>query len=156
MRTFLVRHGAFEYGPKEDGPLIEVGRNQAQQAANWLKAENLGKVAIFSSCTIRADETSKIIAKTLGVDEICYNDVLSPHSDDSAALAHLTNTLLEDLCVGRVQDLDAVVAVSHSPTIKTALSAVNNLPQHHIEYGSIHEYVPGSSHPSTPSPSSMP
>ncbi len=142
MRTFLVRHGAFEYGPKEDGPLLDVGRNQAQQAADWLKAENLGKVAIFSSCTIRTDETAKIIAKTLGVDEICYNGVLSPHSDNELALANLTDTLLEDLCVGRVQDLDAVIAVSHGPTIKAAYSLVNKLPQYHIEYGSVHEYAP--------------
>ncbi len=72
MKIYLIRHGQTtgdvedRYGGDYDDHLTEEGRSQSQKLAENLKNKNIEK--IFSSPLIRAQETAKIVADTLGIE----------------------------------------------------------------------------------------
>jgi uncharacterized phosphatase len=72
MRIELIRHGQTDWNRDDrmqgssDIPLNDRGRAQALETAAVLAPENLA--AIVSSPLMRARETAKIIAETLGID----------------------------------------------------------------------------------------
>jgi len=80
FKIFLIRHGTTEYGVKEyttghkDIPLNEVGKNQAQSTAEYLKDKGISQ--IFSSSLSRASETAQIIASELGLDVEEYDELM--------------------------------------------------------------------------------
>jgi bisphosphoglycerate-dependent phosphoglycerate mutase len=69
---YIVRHGESEYNAKgllagiTDIPLTDTGREQARQAGAQLA--QLGITRIVSSPLVRAYETARIIADTIGFD----------------------------------------------------------------------------------------
>jgi broad specificity phosphatase PhoE len=63
-KIYIVRHGEKE-GREENSHLSDVGINQAEATAQYLK--NRGISSIYSSPLIRAQDTAKIIAKTLSL-----------------------------------------------------------------------------------------
>ncbi len=65
MNTYyLIRHGQ-KVGEAGDPGLTELGKEQAEKIANYLKDKNISK--IISSTYKRAGETAEIINKTLNV-----------------------------------------------------------------------------------------
>jgi broad specificity phosphatase PhoE len=75
-----VRHGTTEYGAKnyttgqKDIPLNEIGKEQAQATAEYLKDKGISK--IFSSSLSRASETAKIIALKLDLPVKEYDEFM--------------------------------------------------------------------------------
>ena len=73
MKIYVTRHGETEYSLKNivcgstDCPLTGYGREQAQELAEHIKAQNLGIDVIYSSPLIRAKETADIVAAALSV-----------------------------------------------------------------------------------------
>lgn len=141
MRTFLVRHGSYSTGGEKS--LTPTGHEQAREAGEWFATQDLGKIAIFSSHTHRSRQTADEIMSVLGIDEVCFNSKLDEDFRDDNVLENIGRELLGELCVGRQQDIETIIAVSHQPTIQRALS---NTPRpigiQEIIPGSIHEFVP--------------
>lgn len=80
FKIYLVRHGTTEYGMKgyttghKDIPLNEIGREQAQSTAEYLKDKGITK--IFSSSLSRASETAKIISLKLDLPVKEYDELM--------------------------------------------------------------------------------
>ena len=74
-RMIFVRHGEStgnlekRYFGHTDGPLTELGREQAKRTAAYLKGEKID--AAYSSDLVRAYETGKIIAAEHGIEPVC-------------------------------------------------------------------------------------
>jgi len=85
-RLYFIRHGESEgnearvFSGQWDTPLTDLGRSQAEQAAQ--QADELIIDVIISSPLIRASETAEIIAKHLGypTDKIILSDLLMERS----------------------------------------------------------------------------
>lgn len=88
-RLYLLRHGQTEFNVKKlvqgrcDSPLTDLGRQQAQTAAAWLKAHNVVPDKVVSSPLGRAMDTAQLVACELlgpdaavesceGIIERCY------------------------------------------------------------------------------------
>lgn len=80
MIIYLIRHGTTDYGVKgyttghKDIPLNEIGKDEAQSTAEFLKDKGISK--IFSSSLSRASETAKIIALKLGLPVAEYDELM--------------------------------------------------------------------------------
>jgi broad specificity phosphatase PhoE len=73
MHVYFVRHGesttnvdSIVTGQKLDPSLTDKGRSQAEDAARWLKANEIPIHAIISSPSKRTMETARIIAGVIG------------------------------------------------------------------------------------------
>ena len=70
-RLYLLRHGQTEFNVKKlvqgrcDSPLTNLGRQQAQTAAAWLKAHNVVPDKVVSSPLGRAMDTASLVATEL-------------------------------------------------------------------------------------------
>ena len=79
-KIFLVRHGQDTdneqriLNGRRDTELTELGREQARQVAEKLKDNNIQ--VIYASPLKRAYETARIIATTLGIDEVITDEHL--------------------------------------------------------------------------------
>jgi len=79
-KIFLVRHGQDEdnangiLNGRRDTPLTKLGRQQAQTVAEKLRDN--GIEVIYASPLKRAYETARIVAETLGVDEVITDEHL--------------------------------------------------------------------------------
>ena len=79
-KIFLVRHGQDEdnangiLNGRRDTPLTELGRQQARTIAEKLKDNDIE--VIYASPLKRAYETARIVAETLGVDEVITDEHL--------------------------------------------------------------------------------
>lgn len=88
-RLYLLRHGQTEFNVKKlvqgrcDSPLTNLGRQQAQRAAAWLKAHDVVPDKVVSSPLGRAMDTASLVAAELlgpdvavepceGIIERCY------------------------------------------------------------------------------------
>lgn len=88
-RLYLLRHGQTEFNVKKlvqgrcDSPLTNLGRQQAQRAAAWLKAHDVVPDKVVSSPLGRAMDTAQLVACELlgpdasvepceGIIERCY------------------------------------------------------------------------------------
>lgn len=88
-RLYLLRHGQTEFNVKKlvqgrcDSPLTDLGRQQAQAAATWLKAHGVVPDKVVSSPLGRAMDTAQLVACELlgpdaaaepceGIIERCY------------------------------------------------------------------------------------
>lgn len=88
-RLYLLRHGQTEFNVKKlvqgrcDSPLTDLGRQQAQAAATWLKAHGVVPDKVVSSPLGRAMATASLVATELlgadadvepceGIIERCY------------------------------------------------------------------------------------
>lgn len=88
-RLYLLRHGQTEFNVKKlvqgrcDSPLTNLGRQQAQTAATWLKAHGVVPDKVVSSPLGRAMDTASLVACELlgpdaavepceGIIERCY------------------------------------------------------------------------------------
>lgn len=96
-RLYLLRHGQTEFNVKKlvqgrcDSPLTNLGRQQAQTAAAWLKAHGVVPNKVVSSPLGRAMDTASLVACELlgpdaavepckGIIERCYGTFEeSPH-----------------------------------------------------------------------------
>lgn len=74
-RLYLLRHGQTEFNVKKlvqgrcDSPLTDLGRQQAQAAAEWLKARGVVPGKVVSSPLGRAMDTASLVAcEILGPD----------------------------------------------------------------------------------------
>ena len=74
-RLYLLRHGQTEFNVKKlvqgrcDSPLTVLGRQQAQAAAEWLKAHGVVPDKVVSSPLGRAMDTASLVAcEILGPD----------------------------------------------------------------------------------------
>lgn len=74
-RLYLLRHGQTEFNVKKlvqgrcDSPLTDLGRQQAQAAAEWLKAHGVVPDKVVSSPLGRAMDTASLVAcEILGPD----------------------------------------------------------------------------------------
>ena len=88
-KLYLLRHGQTEFNVKKlvqgrcDSPLTDLGRQQAETAAAWLKAHNVVPDKVVSSPLGRAMDTASLVATELlgqnaavepceGIIERCY------------------------------------------------------------------------------------
>jgi broad specificity phosphatase PhoE len=81
MPLYFLRHGQSQAninglfaGQKENSPLTDLGKQQAQAAGEALQNANIGK--IVSSPLKRTQETAAIVAKSLGITNITTDDRL--------------------------------------------------------------------------------
>jgi broad specificity phosphatase PhoE len=94
MSLYFLRHGQSEAnvkrvfaGQKENSPLTELGKQQAETAANNL--ENASITKIVSSNLIRAQQTAEIVASRLGIRDVTTDDRIAEY--DMGALTGTPN-----------------------------------------------------------------
>lgn len=147
----LVRHGQTDWNfqeiiqGREDIPLNEVGKRQASQSAEALKAEKWDM--IVSSPLIRAHETAKVIAHEVGIDTIHLDERFvernfgeasgKPVAEVRASIAAgdvegmETDQQLVERCFLALQDIaehndgKRIIIVAHSHAIKAILHAIS-------------------------------
>ncbi len=71
----FIRHGKTDFpedriycDDREDPPLNDAGRTQAQSAADWLTKAGIQLDALYCSPTLRTRQTAEPIARALGLD----------------------------------------------------------------------------------------
>lgn len=148
-RLVLIRHceshanstGRLE-GGGGDSPLSEAGLAQAARLATSIAAEELGRVALFSSHQVRALETARAIEAAL--DAVCAADprLCEGHAgamegvlladikeffnagdhggEDDETISARMRAALEDLFA---HEADTLIVVSHGYSIRRALAA---------------------------------
>lgn len=86
MRFILIRHGQCEGSIQKiitghsDTPLTDVGRKQAKSLAQDFLKSGIKFNAVYSSDIVRASETTNIICKILGINEVVYDKRLREHN----------------------------------------------------------------------------
>ncbi len=120
MIIYLIRHAvAVERGtasyPNDDRPLTEDGKERMSKAARGIANIVDDIDAIISSPLIRAHETARIVARTLGAEdklEICKE--LAPGSSLKNVLSFLT----------KYKGLKSIMLVGHQPDLGYLASAL--------------------------------
>lgn len=156
-RLYLLRHGQTEFNVKKlvqgrcDSPLTSLGRQQAQAAAAWLKANGVVPDKVISSPLGRAMDTASLVACELlgpgaaaepceGIIERCYGsfeegphdalptDVWDPGEDlvpfggeGSRALQERMVDTLTNLMGS--EDIETLLAVSHGSASRQFIKA---------------------------------
>lgn len=156
-RLYLLRHGQTEFNVKKlvqgrcDSPLTDLGRQQAEMAAAWLKAHNVIPDKVASSPLGRAMDTASLVATELfgqnaavepceGIIERCYGtfeegphdalptDVWDPGEDlvpfggeGSQALQKRMVETLTNLI--SAEDTKTLLAVSHGSASRQFIKA---------------------------------
>lgn len=94
MPLYFLRHGESQAnlnglfaGQKENSPLTDLGRQQAQAAAKTLQGRHI--TAIVSSPLERARQTAAIVANSLGIKDISIDNRLAEY--DMGALTGTPN-----------------------------------------------------------------
>ncbi len=100
MSLYFLRHGQSEAnvrhvfaGQKEDSPLTELGKQQAEVAANDLAKVHITK--IVSSNLVRAKQTAKIVASKLGINDVIIDPRIAEY--DMGALTGTPNQTISSL-----------------------------------------------------------
>lgn len=116
MKIYFTRHGESEHNLMKkvagttDSPLTEKGYEQARSAA--LKIKDLGITKIYSSNLIRAKETARVIAESIGLDieilpelsEVNYGDIQDkPYPD--------CRTFIEMISLGLCNDSETLLGL---------------------------------------------
>lgn len=119
MRLYLVRHGAaadITDGPFPDDaarPLTPDGLDKTRKAARGLKAMGVGPEVLLSSPRLRALQTARIIAETLGGLKVQASEELEPDADPRLILKTLAALApTEALVVGHLPHLDLLLATT--------------------------------------------
>lgn len=156
-RLYLLRHGQTEFNVKKlvqgrcDSPLTDLGRQQAQAAAGWLKSHGVVPDKVVSSPLGRAMDTANLVATGLlgpgtavepceGIIERCYGtfeegphdalptDVWGPGEDlvpfggeGSRALQERMVATLTNLM--SAEDTKTLLAVSHGSASRQFIKA---------------------------------
>lgn len=156
-RLYLLRHGQTEFNVKKlvqgrcDSPLTDLGRQQAEMAAAWLKAHNVIPDKVASSPLGRAMDTASLVATELfgqnaavepceGIIERCYGtfeegphdalptDVWDPGEDlvpfggeGSKALQERMVATLTNLM--GAEGIETLLAVSHGSASRQFIKA---------------------------------
>lgn len=156
-RLYLLRHGQTEFNVKKlvqgrcDSPLTDLGRQQAEMAAAWLKAHNVIPDKVASSPLGRAMDTASLVATELfgqnaavepceGIIERCYGtfeegphdalptDVWDPGEDlvpfggeGSRALQARMVNTLTNLI--SAENVETLLAVSHGSASRQFIKA---------------------------------
>ncbi len=156
-KLYLLRHGQTEFNVKKlvqgrcDSPLTDLGRQQAEMAAAWLKAHNVVPDKVVSSPLGRAMDTASLVATELlgqnaavepceGIIERCYGtfeegphdalptDVWEPGEDllpfggeGSQALQARMVATLTNLI--SAEDTKTLLAVSHGSASRQFIKA---------------------------------
>lgn len=156
-RLYLLRHGQTEFNVKKlvqgrcDSPLTNLGRQQAQTAAAWLKSHGVVPDKVVSSPLGRAMDTAGLVATELlgqdtavesceGIIERCYGsfeegphdalptDVWEPGEDlvpfggeGSQALQARMVATLTNLI--SAEDVETLLAVSHGSASRQFIKA---------------------------------
>ena len=156
-RLYLLRHGQTEFNVKKlvqgrcDSPLTNLGRQQAQTAAAWLKAHDVVPDKVVSSPLGRAMDTASLVATELlgpdaavepceGIIERCYGtfeegphdalptDVWDPGEDlvpfggeGSQALQERMVDTLTNIMGS--EDTETLLAVSHGSASRQFIKA---------------------------------
>jgi broad specificity phosphatase PhoE len=109
MSLYFLRHGQSEAnvkhvfaGQKENSPLTELGKQQAEMAANDLKNVDITK--IVSSNLIRAKQTAEIVAAKLGVSNLTVDDRIAEY--DMGALTGTPNQTITSLELVSAKDAE--------------------------------------------------
>lgn len=116
MWLFFLRHGVAEEGglhiPDESRRLTEEGRAEMQRVAAGMARLDLRLDCILSSPLIRAEETARIVAEVLDLQD----------------KLELRNALAGGFCLGRLQGMLAptpnakrVLLVGHEPTLSATI-----------------------------------
>ena len=156
-RLYLLRHGQTEFNVKKlvqgrcDSPLTNLGRQQAQTAAAWLKAHDVVPDKVVSSPLGRAMDTASLVATELlgpdaavesceGIIERCYGtfeegphdalptDVWDP-GDDLVPFGGEGSHALQERMVGTLTNLmgaegiETLLAVSHGSASRQFIKA---------------------------------
>jgi phosphohistidine phosphatase len=103
LKAYLMRHATAEEAAGSDAlrPLSELGRREAQAAADAIRDRQARPAVVLSSPRLRARETAEIVARALGVPmelreglncgatAAAYLDALRPHEGrDVLIVAH--------------------------------------------------------------------
>ena len=156
-RLYLLRHGQTEFNVKKlvqgrcDSPLTDLGRQQAQTAAAWLKAHGVVPDKVASSPLGRAMATASLVACELlgpdaavesceGIIERCYGtfeegphdalptDVWDP-GEDLVPFGGEGSRALQERMVGTLinlmgsEGIETLLAVSHGSTSRQFIKA---------------------------------
>ena len=156
-RLYLLRHGQTEFNVKKlvqgrcDSPLTDLGRQQAQTAAAWLKAHGVVPDKVASSPLGRAMATASLVACELlgpdaavepceGIIERCYGtfeegphdalptDVWDP-GEDLVPFGGEGSRALQERMVGTLTNLmgsegiETLLAVSHGSASRQFIKA---------------------------------
>ena len=145
-RLYLLRHGQTEFNVKKlvqgrcDSPLTNLGRQQAQTAAAWLKAHDVVPDKVVSSPLGRAMDTASLVATELlgpdaavepceGIIERCYGtfeegphdalptDVWDP-GDDLVPFGGEGSHALQERMVGTLTNLMGAEGHRNPPSSK--------------------------------------
>lgn len=156
-RLYLLRHGQTEFNVKKlvqgrcDSPLTNLGRQQAQTVAAWLKAHRVVPDKVVSSPLGRAMDTASLVAAELlgpdaavepckGIIERCYGtfeegphdalptDVWDP-GEDLVPFGGEGSHALQERMVGTLTNLmgaegiETLLAVSHGSASRQFIKA---------------------------------
>lgn len=156
-RLYLLRHGQTEFNVKKlvqgrcDSPLTDLGRQQAQAAATWLKAHGVVPDKVVSSPLGRAMATASLVVTELlgadadvepceGIIERCYGtfeegphdalptDVWDP-GEDLIPFGGEGSRALQERMVGALANLmgsegiETLLAVSHGSASRQFIKA---------------------------------
>lgn len=156
-RLYLLRHGQTEFNVKKlvqgrcDSPLTDLGRQQAQTAAAWLKAHDVVPDKVASSPLGRAMATASLVACELlgpdaavepceGIIERCYGtfeegphdalptDVWDP-GEDLVPFGGEGSRALQERMVGTLinlmgsEGIETLLAVSHGSASRQFIKA---------------------------------
>lgn len=115
MRTlFIIRHGHSEPLQANDHlrQLTDIGRSQAQDVGQFLKAQAHGKVGLITSPYVRTMQSADIIKAQLeGVDFEQVSDDFVPSAEPQVAADYI------QALMNLHQDIDTWLVVSHMPFV---------------------------------------
>jgi len=115
MDLYILRHGKAGHssGNPDDHkrPLTPAGRKEIRAIARWMESEKISFDGIASSPLVRANETARIVARTLNLeDRVVIWDDLAPGGDPDSVCYEASqsgkNTLL---AIGHEPDLSTLI-----------------------------------------------
>lgn len=120
FKLFFMRHAeavdSSSRAQDKDRELTEHGKNQALEAADFLKKYKIKKCVVSTST--RTEQTANILDKQLSFSEIDYMDEL--YSDPE-------EVIMDEVILMQTDEFHDILFVGHNPTIyKIALSLADN------------------------------
>lgn len=95
--------------------LTKRGREEIAAAGRWMAAQELRFDLIAASPVVRAQETAKIIAESLGEKDLVVTwNVLAPGGNPSLACR----------MIGKHMDMQAILLVGHEPLLSALISHI--------------------------------
>jgi len=117
MEIYILRHGiavdrgAKGYSNDRERPLTKEGEEKMHDIAAAMQKMGLEFDLILSSPLVRAKQTAKIVAESLG-EEVTITEFLSPESDALELIAEINDEKPQQvLLVGHEPDLSQLISV---------------------------------------------